>query len=96
MHFLNKGSGNKSLNLNTKGVIMRKKTLEKMQIDSNFSDVDRMAAGALLETRKRNGHRDLKAAAKNLKQYYGWLDFDTALDYVTDVANIADDREWTG
>jgi len=74
---------------------MNKPTLEKMQIDSTLSVNQRMAAGSLLETKKRNGHRDLPRAAKNL-QIIMSMDWDDALEYVEMVATEADDREWSG
>ncbi len=75
---------------------MRKATLEKMQTDSTLSEIQRMAAGSLLKTRKCNYHRDLPRAAKNLQQIYTDMDWAEALEYVTFTAVEADDREWTG
>ncbi len=75
---------------------MRKKTLEEMQRDSTLSDIQRMAACSLLKTRKLNGHRNLAAAASQLGVYYPELSMFEAGEYVTDMAEEADDREWTG
>ena len=74
---------------------MKKVTLEKMQIDSTLSVIKRMAAGCLLKTKKRNGHRNLPLAAKNLHSTIS-MSLDEALEYVITVAGDADDRECTG
>ncbi len=73
---------------------MKKSTLEKMQTDGNLSEIKRMAAGSLIKTKKLNGHRNLPRAAQNLQQHYSGMLWDEALEYVTDVANEADDQEW--
>jgi hypothetical protein len=78
---------------------MKITTLEKMQIDSTLSEMDRMAAGFLIESKKQNGHRDLPAAAAKLQECYKnrhSLSWDDALELVTDVATEAYNREWTG
>ncbi len=75
---------------------MKKSTLEKMQQDSALSEIQRMAAGCLVETKKRNGHRDLPAASFSLRRHYANMQKSEADEYVEIVANEADDREWTG
>lgn len=74
---------------------MRIKTLIEMQRDGTLSEIKRMAAGCLIESRKKNGHRELPAAAARLGQHYN-LPWEDRLDYVTDVADEADNREWNG
>jgi len=74
---------------------MKKSTLEKMQTDSTMSDIQRMAAGCLVETRKANGHRDLAAASEKL-QARCKISESEAAEYVEMVATDADNREWTG
>ena len=71
---------------------MKKTTLNKMQVDSTLSEIKRMAAGCLIESRKKNGHRDLPQAAARLGQHYN-LPYNERLEYVIDVAEEADDRE---
>lgn len=72
---------------------MRGTTLEKIQTDSTLSNIQRMAAGCVLDTRKKNGHRNLPQAAVALQKHYN-LPYNECLEYVTDIANEADDREW--
>ena len=74
---------------------MKKTTLNKMQVDSTLSEIKRMAAGCLIESRKKNGHRDLPRAAARLGQHYD-LPYNERLEYVAAVAEEADDREWQG
>ena len=73
---------------------MKKLTLEKMQRDSTLSEIQRMAAGCLIETRKKNGHRDIDSAAAMLGLHYDNLSWDERVEYVTIVADAADDIEW--
>ena len=75
---------------------MKKITLEKMAEDGTLSEIQRMACGSLIETRKKNSHRDLPAAAANLGHIYATEPWDNRLGYVTDMAEMADDREWAG
>ncbi len=75
---------------------MKKATLEKMQIDSTLSEIKRMAAGSLIATVKKNGHRNRNSAANHLQKTYYSMTFRHAYEYVKDVANEADDRELGG
>ena len=72
---------------------MKLSTLRKMQTDGTLSEIQIMAIGCLIETRKPNGHRDLNAAAARLGQHYP-DPYSNRLDYVTDMAEEADNREW--
>lgn len=73
---------------------MKKLTLEKILRSSRLSVVEKSAVNCLLETRKANGHRDLKKAAAQLRNYHPELCWDDRLEIVTDVAKMADDIEW--
>ena len=75
---------------------MKKATLEQMQVDSTLSEIQRMAAGCLIDSRKKNGHRDLGRAEARLETHYPGMSFDDRLEYVTEVAEEADNREWRG
>ena len=72
---------------------MKKLTLEKMQRDSTMSEIQRMAAGCLIESRKKNGHRNLSEAAARLGQYYA-IPYPERMEHVEIVASAADDIEW--
>ena len=75
---------------------MKTKTLKKLQNDSTLSEIQIMACGALIETKKGNGHTDTGMAAANLRQHYPSITISDSREYVEMVANMANDMEWNG
>ncbi len=71
---------------------MKTKTLNKMARDTTLSVMQRTMAGYLNETRKRNGHRNIDAAAHRLSSNLG-ISLDEAMEYGKMVSSEADDLE---
>ena len=75
---------------------MRKTTLQQMQQDSTLSEIQRMAAGCLIKTKKRNGHCNILTAAMALRQIYNDMGIDESTEYIDIVVETCTDREWIG
>lgn len=75
---------------------MRKKTLETMQNDSTLSEIQRMAAGCLIDPVKMKVDRNLSRATTRLQGHYTTMSRDEAFKYIVIAVDIANDREWTG
>lgn len=72
-----------------------KTTVEKIQFDSCNSNYIRMAASAINETRKANGHVNQGMASARMARECE-IDTDEAREYVERVVSDANDMEWNG
>ena len=73
----------------------RKTTVKKINLDSAQSEMTRMAAGYINESRKKNGHINVALAVAKMATSYG-IENGEARHYVESVIDLANDMEWNG